>query len=109
MTNKTLVPSEYLQATCPDVAEPFFRMRQVAKTNGPLDQTTYELILLAGLAILNHEEVFKAHATRTRSLGISKEHLRHAILVMLGSTLTIQGVTRALRWIDAIYDPPVAP
>lgn len=26
------------------------------------------------------------------------------MLVMLGSTLTIQGVTRSLRWIDTIYD-----
>ncbi len=81
---KDLIPSDYLRAVSPDVAEPFFRMRDAAKNLGPLDQTTYELILLTGLAILNHEEVFKVHATRARSLGIPKQALQHAMLVMLG-------------------------
>lgn len=101
---KPLIPSDYLRSVSPEIAEPFFRMRDAAKATGPLDQTTYELILLAGLAILNHEEVFIVHATRARSLGIPKPALQQAMWVMLGSTLTIQGVTRALRWIDTIYD-----
>lgn len=104
----TLIPSDYLRAVSPEIAEPFFRMRDAAKNRGPLDQTTYELILLTGLAILNHEEVFKVHATRAKALGISKQALQHAMLVMLGSTLTIQGVTRSLRWIDTIYDAVAA-
>ena len=48
--------------------------------------------------ILNHEAVFKVHTTRARSLGIPKQALKHAMLVMLGFTPTIQGVKRSLRW-----------
>ena len=38
-----------------------------------------------------------------RFLGIPKAALQRTMLVMLGSTLMIQGVTKAVRWIDTIY------
>lgn len=95
-------PSGQLRKANKGVANAFKTFRDAARTSGPLDHATIELILIAGFATAGHQEPFKNHVLRARQSGISKEALQQAVIATLGATAVLPAVANALRWIDEV-------
>lgn len=95
-------PLAYLQAIDPRTATAFSELRKAVVGYGPLDHATVELILTATFAARGNETGFKNHSRALLKAGVDKEKIRHAMLVTLGATLTIQEVVRALAWLDDV-------
>lgn len=77
-------------------------MRAAVVAAGPLDQTTCELIVISGLALLGYEDAFKTHSRRLIEAGTSRKAAEHAVLVTLCSTSTLFQVARAIQWLDDV-------
>lgn len=100
MDKSDLIPSDYLRAVAPDVADAFKGMRgHIGK--GPLDYETQEYVIIGGFALAGFEEPFRIHAGRMLDRGVPAENLRHAVLVLLGASSALFPVVRALKWLDA--------
>lgn len=100
-----LTPVEFVRQYNPDLADSFGALRRAA-VQGPLDEATYELIIIAALATVGEEGSFKVHARRLRKLGVAPEALRQAVTATLAASASFGKVVAALRWIDAILDEP---
>lgn len=100
MEKSDLIPSDYLRAVAPGVADAFKGMRgQIAK--GPLDYETQEYVIIGGFALAGYEEPFRIHSGRMLDRGVPAENLRHAVMVLLGASSALFPVVRALKWLDA--------
>jgi alkylhydroperoxidase/carboxymuconolactone decarboxylase family protein YurZ len=98
-----LNPSGRLRQSDPTVAAAFQAFRDAARTSGPLDLATVELILLAGFATAGQQVPFKNHAMRALRSGMAKEALRQAVIVTLGATSILPVVANALGWLDDVH------
>ena len=99
MDPSELIPSEYLATIAPDVAARFKEMRAcIAK--GPLDYETCEYVIIGGFAVAGFEEPFRIHVRRMLARGVPPEKLRHAVLALLGASVALFPVVRALKWLD---------
>lgn len=101
---EVVTPSGRLRKANPTVAAAFQTFRDTAKSAGPLDPATVELILLAGFSAVGQQEPFKNHASRALAAGMPKEALQQAVMVTLGSTSILPAVANALRWIDEVEE-----
>jgi alkylhydroperoxidase/carboxymuconolactone decarboxylase family protein YurZ len=99
-----LRPGEYLTKTNPRVGAALQAFRDTAKKAGPLDPLTCEYILMACFAVNGHEEPFKNHALRALRAGVSRETLRHIVILPLGAATVIPRVVQVLRWIDEVAE-----
>jgi alkylhydroperoxidase/carboxymuconolactone decarboxylase family protein YurZ len=97
-------PSGQLRRSNATVGSAFRSFRETARTAGPLDEQTVELILMAGFSAAGHQEPFKNHAMRALEAGVAKEALQQAVMVTLGATSVLPAVANALRWIDEVYE-----
>ena len=75
----------YLSQLNPAAAESHRGLRQAVLTGGPLKAETCELIVLGALAAVRSESGVKAHARRLLEHGVSKDMVRHAVMVTLGA------------------------
>lgn len=93
--------ADYLAKRHPAVHASFFEgMRAAVDAAGPLDDRTRELIMLAGYVVAGQPRAFQVHLRRALAAGASPEAVRHAVLVTLGASATLEQVVDALRWID---------
>jgi len=97
-----LSPVDYVKQFNEQAAEAFQALRKAAVA-GPLDESTYELIVIATLAATGEEGSFKVHARRLLNLNVSIEAVRQAVLTTLGASTTFSQVVSALHWIEAVY------
>jgi alkylhydroperoxidase/carboxymuconolactone decarboxylase family protein YurZ len=95
-------PSGYLHAASPDAGVAFRALRDALLAAGPLDKTTCELVVIAGLATAGYEDSFKIHSRRLLDAEVPSAALRHAVLVTLAATSTAFQVARALQWLDEL-------
>jgi alkylhydroperoxidase/carboxymuconolactone decarboxylase family protein YurZ len=102
--DEAMSPSGQLRKSNAAVAGAFRSFRETARTVGPLDKQTIELILMAGFSADGHQDPFKNHAMRALKSGVSKEALQQAVMVTLGATSVLPAVANALRWIDEVYE-----
>lgn len=100
MESRNLIPSDYLAEIAPDVAAKFKEMRACI-SNGPLDYETREYVIIAGFAMAGFEEPFRIHAKRMLDRGVPAENLQHAVIALLGASLPLFPVVRALKWLDS--------
>lgn len=101
MTGK-LTPVEYLRQINPALADAFGALRKAAVA-GPLDEKTYELVVVGALATCGEEGSFKVHARRLRKLGASAEEVRQAVMATLAASTTFSQVVAALHWVDDVF------
>ena len=100
MASADLIPSDYLAVVAPEVAAKFKEMRACI-SKGALDYETCEYVIVAGFAMAGFEEPFRIHAKRMLARGVASEKLRHAVLALLGASVPLFPVVRALQWLDA--------
>jgi AhpD family alkylhydroperoxidase len=74
-----------------------------ARSEGPLDEKTVELIQMAAAAALRLEGAVHSHARRALKAGASREEIHHA-LVVLTSTMGFPSVAAAMSWARDITD-----
>jgi 4-carboxymuconolactone decarboxylase len=74
-----------------------------ARTEGPLDAKTVELIQMAAAAALRLEGAVHSHTRRALKEGASREEIHHA-LVVLTSTMGFPSVAAAMSWARDITD-----
>lgn len=96
--------TDYLGEVAPVVGKTFKQLREAIQRAGPLDDVTFELILMSALAVAGLELPFKNHALRGFQNGITKEALRQTVLIPFAATATTFSVVLALHWIDEVYE-----
>ena len=76
---------------------------RAAKSAGPLNKKTSELIQLAAAAAIRSEGSVHSHTRRAVAAGAKPEEIRHAI-VLLTSTIGFPTVSAALSWVDDVLE-----
>ena len=69
---------------------------------GPLDNSTCELIVIAGLATAGFEDSFKIHSRRLLDVNTPIQALKQAVMITLGASSSVFQVARALQWLDEL-------
>ena len=83
------------------VWEAFEGLGEAVANGGPLDAKTRRLIKLALAIGCSSEGAVHSHVRRAVAEGITKEELRHVMLLAL-PTLGLPATAKALTWIDDI-------
>ena len=76
-------------------------MAKAARTSGPLDEKTVQLIQLGAAAAIGSKGSLRSHALRALEAGATAEEVRHAIIV-LTSTIGFPTVAAALSRMDEV-------
>lgn len=76
---------------------------KAAKSAGPLNEKTAQLIQLAGAAAARSEGAVHSHARRALEAGAKPEEVYHALL-LLTSTIGFPTVSAAISWIDDVME-----
>ncbi len=74
---------------------------KVAKSSGPLNEKTAQLIQLAGAAAVRSEGAVHSHARRALEAGSRPDELYHTLL-LLTSTIGFPTVSAAISWLDDV-------
>lgn len=96
--------TDFLGEIAPGVGKSFKQLRHEIAKAGPLDNTTFELILMSALAVAGLELPFKNHALRGFKNGITREMLRQTVLIPFAATAMTFSVVLALHWVDEAYE-----
>lgn len=72
---------------------------KAARSSGPLDDKTAQLIQLGAAAAIRSEGSVHSHAARALACGATPAEIRHAVTV-LTSTIGFPTVAAALSWVD---------
>ncbi|MGA7836988.1 MAG: carboxymuconolactone decarboxylase family protein, partial [Ignavibacteriaceae bacterium] len=70
---------------------------------GPLDDKTRALIKLAISSGARLEGAVHSHARKALRAGVTKEEMRHAVMLAL-PTIGLPSMMAALSWVDDILD-----
>jgi alkylhydroperoxidase/carboxymuconolactone decarboxylase family protein YurZ len=96
--------TDFLVEVAPGVGKAFKQLRQEIAKAGPLDNTTFELILMSALAAAGLELPFKNHALDAFKHGVTREMLRQVVLIPFAATARTFDVVLALHWVDEAYE-----
>ncbi len=87
----------------PDVAKAYEDMGNAAHKAGSLDEKTRALIKIGISTGARLEGAVHSHVRKAIDAGVSKEEMRHAVLLSL-PTIGLPSMMAALGWIDNIFD-----
>jgi AhpD family alkylhydroperoxidase len=87
----------------PEVANAYEALGTAVHKAGPLDDKTRALIKLAISSGARLEGAVHSHARKALKAGITKEEMRHAVMLAL-PTIGLPSMMAALSWIDDILD-----
>ena len=87
----------------PNVAEAYEKLGDEIHKNGPLDDKTRALVKLGISSAARCEGAVHSHTKKALALGISKEEIRHAVLLAL-PTIGFPQTMAALSWVDDILE-----
>ncbi len=74
---------------------------EAARTSGPLDDKTANLVQLAGAAAHFSEGAVHSHARRAMLAGATEDELYHTLL-LLTSTIGFPKVAAAISWMEDV-------
>ena len=94
---------EKLNQDYPEVAKAYEELGKAVHTSGPLDEKTRALIKLAISTGAGLEGAVHSHTRKAIELGISKEEIRHTVLLAL-PTIGLPSTMAAMSWVDDILD-----
>lgn len=83
----------------PDYIEALEQLGQCARTAGPLDEKTCQLVQLAAAAAAGSEGAVHSHARRAKEAGATADELQHTLLC-LTSTIGFPATSAAMSWIE---------
>ena len=97
------IPKQFLKFTedYPQVAKAYEEIGNAVHTAGPLDDKTRALIKLAISTGARLEGAVHSHARKALKAGVTKEEMRHAVLLAL-PTIGLPSMMAAMTWIDDI-------
>lgn len=97
------VPKKYqnFSEKYPAVIKAYEEMGDAVHTAGPLDDKTRALIKLAISTGARLEGAAHSHASKALKAGVTKEEMRHAVLLAL-PTIGLPSMMAAMTWIDDI-------
>ncbi|MBI5730003.1 MAG: carboxymuconolactone decarboxylase family protein [Ignavibacteriales bacterium] len=85
----------------PQVAKAYEELGDAVHSAGPLDDKTRALIKLAISTGARLEGAVHSHARKALKAGVTKEEMRHAVLLAL-PTIGLPSMMAAMTWIDDI-------
>jgi 4-carboxymuconolactone decarboxylase len=88
-----------LRERFPAYMESLEQLGETARTQGPLDDRTCQLLQLAAAAASRSEGAVHSHARRALAAGSTMDELHHA-LICLTSTIGFPAVSAAMSWLD---------
>ena len=94
---------EKLNQDYPEVAKAYESLGKAVHTSGPLNEKTRALIKLAISTGAGLEGAVHSHTRKAIELGISKEEIRHTVLLAL-PTIGLPSTMAAMSWVDDILD-----
>ncbi len=103
---KSTPPRRYRQfiQDHPEVGSAYERLSAAAKTEGPLDARTAELVKL-GIAVgMQSEGAVHAHARKALDAGARPDELRHAVILAV-TTLGFPRMMAAYTWVEDVLIP----
>ncbi len=87
----------------PELIDAVESLGAVARSSGPLDEKTVQLIQLGAAAAIGSKGSLRSHALRAMAAGATKDEVLHAIIV-LTSTIGFPTVAAALARMDEVID-----
>ncbi len=99
----TSKPSLYLRVKerYPEFVAAVESLGEAARSLGPLEEKTLQLVQLAAAAAVRSEGATHSHVRRALKAGASADEIRHTLLA-LTSTIGFPNVTAALSWAEDI-------
>lgn len=91
------------QEDYPEVNKAYEALGNAVHSAGPLDEKTRALVKLALSAGAQHEGAVHAQTRKALELGVTKDEIRHAILLSL-PTLGLPATQAALSWVNDILE-----
>lgn len=85
----------------PNVAKAYEELGDAVHNAGPLDEKTRALIKLAISTGARLEGAVHSHVRKALKAGVTKEEMRHAVLLAL-PTIGLPSMMAAMTWIDDI-------
>ena len=85
----------------PKVAKSYEELGDAVHAAGPLDEKTRALIKLAISTGARLEGAVHSHARKALKAGVTKEEMRHTVLLAL-PTIGLPSMMAAMTWIDDI-------
>ena len=97
------IPQRYksFKEDYPEIAEAYETLGDKVHTVGPLDDKTRALIKLALSTGAGMEGAVHSHTRKALEKGLTKEEIRHAILLAL-PTIGLPKMMAALSWVEDI-------
>lgn len=97
------IPQRYksFKEDYPEIAEAYERLGDKVHTVGPLDDKTRALVKLALSTGAGMEGAVHSHTRKALEKGVTKEEIRHAILLAL-PTIGLPKMMAALSWVEDI-------
>lgn len=86
-----------------DLIEAVEALGNAARTAGPLDEKSVQLIKLGAAAAIGSKGALRSHALQALEAGASIEEVRHAVIV-LTSTIGFPTVAAALARIEEVVE-----
>lgn len=85
----------------PQAAKAYEELGDAVHASGPLDEKTRALIKLAISTGARLEGAVHSHARKALKAGVTKEEMRHTVLLAL-PTIGLPSMMAAMSWIDDI-------
>ena len=101
----TIFPKQYdkIKKRHPDLLNAVEALGKAARTEGPLDEKTGQLIQLAAAAAIRSEGAVHSHTRRAIDAGARKDEIYHAV-ILLTNTIGFPNVVAALSWADDVIE-----
>jgi AhpD family alkylhydroperoxidase len=102
---ETIHPQQYqkIKERFPDLISAVESLGKTAKTAGPIDEKTAQLVQLAAAAAIRSEGSVHSHTRRALAAGADKGEIYHT-LILLTSTIGFPGVMAAISWADDVIE-----
>ena len=94
-------PYTRIRKEFPEVAAAYDALGDAVHRSGPLDERTRQLVKLALAVGARLEGATHAHARRALEMGISREEIKHVIMLAM-TTLGFPATVSAYTWINDI-------
>ena len=89
------------QKQYPDIARAYDALADKCHEQGPLDLKTRRLIKLGVAVGINSEGAVRSHARRALEEGLSKDEVRHTVLMTL-TTVGFPTMIAAMKWVEEV-------
>lgn len=98
-------PKRFQQFTAnhPRVAKAYAELGDAVHADGPLDEKTRALVKIGISTGRGMEGAVHSHVNKALSAGVTREEIRHAVLLSL-PTIGLPAMMAALSWVNDVLD-----